>query len=92
MDNLEKIYRTMFDVLRNISVENCFFKEVEARRAKSYEDSKMRGDDYLFDCMVKCIHAAGFRASILEGKWNAIEEAFSQYRINKVASYTEQDI
>jgi len=86
---LKKVYSLMLDKLRELALGENLDNLIQGRRRRNY---KNQGDDYFFGHLVSVIFASGFNSSILEKKWNATVKAFSNFDIDKVTNYSEEDI
>lgn len=89
-ENLKKIFELMFEKLESISVGENFINTIKGRRSKTFDKNKP--DSFFYKGLVKTIHVSGFKVAILRDRWEDIKKAFSNYDINKVSQYTDEDL
>lgn len=88
--NLKKVFELMFEKLESISVEDNFINEIKERRKTTFDKNKP--DPFFYKKLVKTIHVSGFKVTILRDRWGDIKKAFSNYDIDKVSQYTDEDL
>jgi len=87
--NLKKIFELMFKKLKSISINGNFINEINKRRKKFFDKNKP--DSFFYKHLVSTIHVSGYRVSILRDRWGDIKKAFSDYDVNKVSRYNNED-
>jgi DNA-3-methyladenine glycosylase I len=87
--DLKAIFYSTFKKLQEISINNNVSREIDERRHRVFD--KNRGDSYFYEILVRDIHNAGMKATVVTSKWPSIREAFLSFDINKVANYSEKD-
>jgi len=88
--NLKKIFELMFKKLKSISINGNFINEINKRRKKFFDKNKP--DSFFYKHLVSTIHVSGYRVSILRDRWGDIKKAFSDYDVNKVSQYNNEDL
>jgi len=87
---LRKIFNLMFKKLESISIDRNFINEINRRRKVIFD--KNRPDSFFYEKLVGTIHVSGYRVSILRDRWDDIKKAFSNYDVNKVSQYSNEDL
>ena len=88
-ETLKTIFDLMFNKLKTISINNNFMIEITDRRTRVF--NKNLPDSYFFEDLVRDIHNAGMKAKVVTSKLPHIKKAFSNFDINQVADYTDED-
>lgn len=87
--DLKAIFDSTFKKLQEISINDKVTKEIDERRNRVFDQN--RPDSYFYEILVRDIHNAGMKATIVTSKLPFIREALSNFEINKVANYSESD-
>jgi len=88
-EQLKTIFDLVFKKLETISIGDNFVREITERRTRVF--NKNLPDEYFFENLVRDIHNAGMKAKVVTSKLPHIKKAFSNFDINKVAEYTDED-
>jgi len=88
--NLKTIFSLMFKKLEEISIGDNFLKEIKERRERSFDKDKP--DSYFYEVMVRDIHNAGMKATLVTSKLPFIRKAFSDFDIRKVSEFDDKNI
>ena len=88
-ETLKTIFDLMFNKLKSISINDNFMNEITERRTRVF--NKDRSDAYFFENLVRDIFNAGMKTAIVTKKLPNIREAFSDFNIEKVSAYTNED-
>jgi DNA-3-methyladenine glycosylase I len=57
-----------------------------------YQEKRPPNDDGYFENMSRIIFQAGLNWHVIDNKWPTISKAFANFRINKVACFTNADV
>jgi len=57
-----------------------------------YHDKRPTSDDAYFENMCRVIFQAGLNWHVIDNKWPSIKKAFSDFKIGKVACFTDADV
>jgi len=87
--DLKAIFDLTLKKLREISINDNVTKEIDERRNRFFDRNKP--DSYFYEILVRDIHNAGMKATVVTSKLPFIREASSDFEINKVANYGERD-
>ena len=57
-----------------------------------YQEKRPTSDDAYFENMCRIIFQAGLNWHVIDNKWSSIKKAFSNFKIGKIAFFTNVDI
>jgi len=57
-----------------------------------YRNKKPTSDNDYFENMCRTIFQAGLNWQVIDKKWPSIKKAFLNFKINKIASFTDSDV
>jgi DNA-3-methyladenine glycosylase I len=57
-----------------------------------YRGKRPTGDSAYFENMCRVIFQAGLNWQVVDKKWPAIKDAFSNFNIEKIAKFTDEDV
>ena len=89
---LKEIFDLMYKRLTEIAIGNGFFKRIDRAKNIDFKEIRKRGDDLLFERLIKTIFSGGFNSTIVSEKWSNIRKVFDDFDIIKIADYDEEKI
>jgi DNA-3-methyladenine glycosylase I len=86
---LRQIFDLMYKKLCELAIDNGFHEWINQERRMSFQETKKKGDSFLFENLAKTIFVGGFRSKIVDEKWPYIKNAFDDFDFNAIANYSD---
>lgn len=86
--NFRVVFSLMFRKLEEMSIGDNFIGEINARRKRSFDKDKP--NSFFYEVMVRDIHNAGLKATLVTSKLPFIRQAFLGFDIRKVSEFDDE--